>query len=92
MCAAADSGATTANSMRTSQTAPRCKPFSKALLEKRDGCLVVKPVGDAPPDAVVVPVFPRKYAVWNATRDVLTHGGATRVQDASLATMSERGY
>ena len=47
----------------------------EGTLEMRDGCLVVKPAWDAPPDAFVVPAFPRKYAVWDATREVLTFGG-----------------
>jgi hypothetical protein len=44
----------------------------EGTLDLQDGCLVVKPAVDSPPDASVVPVFRRKYAEWNATRDVLT--------------------
>ncbi len=48
----------------------------EGTLEMRDGCLVVKPSWDnTPPDTFVVPVFPRKYASWDAAREVLTFGG-----------------
>jgi len=48
----------------------------EGTLDVRDGCLVVTPSwDDAPPDTFVVPVFPRKYASWDANREVLTFGG-----------------
>jgi len=48
----------------------------EGTLELRDGCLVVTPSWDnAPSDTFVVPVFPRKYTSWDASREVLTFGG-----------------
>jgi len=48
----------------------------EGTLELRDGCLVVNPSWDnTPPDTFVVPVLPRKYTSWDASRKVLTFGG-----------------
>lgn len=48
----------------------------EGTLDLRDGCLVVTPSWEnMPPDTFVVPVFPRKYASWDAHREVLTFAG-----------------
>ena len=44
----------------------------EGTLELRGGCLVVNPSWD---DAIMVPVFPRAYASWDADRELLSYGG-----------------
>lgn len=46
----------------------------EGTLEMRGGCLVVNPPWDDG-DTVVVAVFPRAYASWDATREVLSYAG-----------------
>ncbi len=46
----------------------------EGTLEIRDGCLVVNPSWDDA-DTVVVPIFPRSYASWDADRNVLSYAG-----------------
>lgn len=59
----------------------------EGTLEIRDGCLVVKPSwDDVPPGTFVVPAFPRRYASWDGTREVLTFNGVEyRMGDAIAA-------
>jgi hypothetical protein len=46
----------------------------EGTLEMRDGCLVVNPSWDDV-DTVVIPVFPRTYASWDADSEVLAYAG-----------------
>jgi len=46
----------------------------EGALEMRDGCLVVNPSWDDA-STVVVAAFPRDYAAWDATREVLSYAG-----------------
>lgn len=58
----------------------------EGTLELRDGCLVViQTASDASSDAVVVPVFPRKYASWDSARDVLAFNGVDYGMGDSIA-------
>ncbi|PKQ18834.1 MAG: hypothetical protein CVT68_01405 [Actinobacteria bacterium HGW-Actinobacteria-8] len=46
----------------------------EGTLEMRGGCLVVNPSWDEA-ETVVIPVFPRAHASWDADSDVLSYAG-----------------